>query len=318
MRTSLVYALLASPVLFAAWRTLLRRKVRGIPRNQERVLVLGASSGIGRSIALQYAASGAKVCIVGRRQSELEKVKSECVQSRKTVADNTTFASIAADFTNPEDMVRVRTEIETTWGGIDTVIVCAGVSAIQPLLANAGLENASSAKSTAQASAEDMQKAVDLVNAAAKGNFTGPLVAALAFFSSSSPSMLLVSSLAAVVPAPTRSVYAATKGAALLLYQSIAMEHPAITFSFVMPSTVEGTFRSNAIDRGDGPDVHRETRNKGLKQDAVAERCIQAVDAGEKHVFMPAIFCRTGHWLYWWMPWVTEAYARKLYGFKDA
>jgi len=284
------------------------------------VLILGASGGIGRSIALHYAANGAKVCIVGRREGELDNVKSECIQARKKATESTTFLSVAADFTQPEDMVRVRNEVETSWEGVDTVIVCAGVSAIRPLLANAGLEHASSAKSTEQASAENMHKAVDLVNAAAKGNFTGPLVAALAFIpllqlSSKSPSILLVSSLAAIVPAPTRSVYAATKGAALLLYESLAIEHPAITFSYVMPSTVEGSFRSTAVDRGDGPDVYRETAKKGLKKEAVAARCMKAVDAGEKHVFMPVLFGRAAHTLYWWMPWITEAVARKMYGF---
>lgn len=133
-------------------------------------------------------------------------------------------------------------------------------------------------------------------------------------FSSRAPSILLVSSLAAVLPAPTRSVYAASKAAALLLYQSLAIEHPAIAFTWVMPSTVQGNFRSTAVDRVEGHDIYKETK-EGLKQEVVARRCMEAVDNGEKHVFMPAPFCRTGQAMYWWIPWATEAIARRKYNF---
>lgn len=67
------------------------------------------------------------------------------------------------------------------WGGLDTLIVCAGVSAIRPLLEIAGLNKPSSKQSTEQASTENIQKTVDIVNTATKVNFMGPLVSAIAF-----------------------------------------------------------------------------------------------------------------------------------------
>ncbi|KAH8101436.1 NAD-P-binding protein [Cristinia sonorae] len=324
MVPSFLYALLASPIIFAAWRNMQKRQRRRklIPKSQERVLILGASAGIGRSMALQYAASGAKLCIVGRRQATLDTVKAECLKSRLTAADDTSVLSVVADFTVPEDMVHVRSEVESVWGGLDTVVVCAGVSAIRPLLEVAGLKKPSSKHSTAQVSSEEIQHTVDIVNQASKGNFTGPLIAALTFIpllqcTSPSPSILLISSLAAIIPAPTRSVYAATKASALLLYQSLAIEHPAVCFSFVIPSTVEGDFRSSAVDRVEGEDVYLESDRKksALSKDAVAKRSIQAVDSGEKYVFMPYLMGRTGQFLHWWFPWITEGIARKKYNF---
>ena len=95
----------------------------------------------------------------------------------------------------------------------------------------------------------------------------------------------------------------------------MAIEHPAITFSFVLPSTVEGSFRSSAVDRPEGVDVYREVKKTGLSREVVAKRCIQAIDAGEKHVFIPLLFCRAGHSLYWWMPWISEGVARRKYNF---
>ncbi|KAG6825403.1 hypothetical protein H0H92_003816 [Tricholoma furcatifolium] len=105
------------------------------------------------------------------------------------------------------------------WQGVDTIIVAAGVSALQPLMAVAGVEaDAGGASFTpSQASEESLQRAVDISGAAARGNYTGPLVTAITFIpllvsSSSAPSILLVSSLASVIPAP-RTLYASTKAA---------------------------------------------------------------------------------------------------------
>lgn len=103
---------------------------------------------------------------------------------------------------------------------------------------------------------------------------------------STSPSILLLSSLASLLAAPTRAVYGSTKGAALLLYQSLSIEHPLIKFSFVIPSTVEGDFRASAIDGGP---VREKDPTNGLKRRAVAEACVNAVDCGTRNVFMPGI-----------------------------
>jgi NADPH:quinone reductase-like Zn-dependent oxidoreductase len=49
-----------------------------IPPTQERVLILGSTSGVGRTLAHQYARRGARVCLVGRRQKMLEEAAEEC------------------------------------------------------------------------------------------------------------------------------------------------------------------------------------------------------------------------------------------------
>jgi NADPH:quinone reductase-like Zn-dependent oxidoreductase len=46
-------------------------RARLIPPAIERVLVLGASSGVGRAIVKQYAAPAAKIFAVGRRADQL-------------------------------------------------------------------------------------------------------------------------------------------------------------------------------------------------------------------------------------------------------
>ena len=67
------------------------------------------------------------------------------------------------------------------WKGVDTVIVAAGVSALQPLMAVAGVQAVGSKFMPAQASKEGIQEAVDITTAATKGNYVGPLVSAITF-----------------------------------------------------------------------------------------------------------------------------------------
>ena len=89
-----------------------------IPHTKERVLIIGGTSGIGKSLALQYAQRGASLCIVGRRESLVREVVAECLQrlGQKNVL------GVTADFTQVEDMICVRDTIEKgfvvsfTWG----------------------------------------------------------------------------------------------------------------------------------------------------------------------------------------------------------
>ena len=129
---------------------------------------------------------------------------------------------------------------------------------------------------------------------------------------SKSPSILLLNSLASVIPAPTRTLYASTKAASLVLYQALSIEHPKIAFTVCMPSTVEGDFRASAVDAG--PIEASDSNKDGLKREFVAKRCIEAIDKGEKTVFIP-VTMRFAHLLYWVLPSFVEWGARRKYNF---
>ena len=162
-------------------------------------MVLGASSGIGRSIAQQYAERGARICIVGRREVLVNEVVAECqkIQSGGGSISEDIFG-IAADFANVDDMIRTRTVVEASkilafsesffffeifkeWKGLDTVVVTAGVSALQPLMAIAGVD--SETTFVGQANKEGIQRVVDVATAATLGNYVGPLISAVTFVS---------------------------------------------------------------------------------------------------------------------------------------
>ncbi|KAI1778751.1 NAD(P)-binding protein [Hypoxylon cercidicola] len=278
-----------------------------IQPREERVLIIGASSGLGRSVAKQYAARGARVCIVARRAEQLSVLAEECGQR---------CIWVAADFGNAEDMIRLRERLLAEWDGLDSLHICAGVSAVQPVMTLAGVRPGE----YDDASADGIQKAVDITTAATQGNVYGPLVTAVTFIpmlmrTSTSPSILLVSSVAAVVPAPTRVVYAATKASSLLLFQSLAIEHPDITFTFILPATIQGNFRASAVD-ADASSREAEPNRKGLKLDYVANRCVEAVDRQVRgNVVIPWFPYAIAHHLYYIWPSFIEQQARKKYAF---
>ncbi|KAG6373195.1 hypothetical protein JVT61DRAFT_6815 [Boletus reticuloceps] len=225
---------LSTLYLFRSHRS--RRTSKIIPA-RERVLILGATSGVGQAMAHKYASRGAFVCIVGRRQSKLDEVVQECEELCERGGFKDSVLGVRADCGDVQDMVRLRETLQKAWHGLDTLILTAGVSALQPLMSVAGVDMSSLDIIGSQASPEGIQHAVNAATAAVNGNFTGPYIAAITFipllsYTSTSPSVLLLSSVAAVIPPPTRSLYSATKSASLLLYQALSIEHPSINFTF--------------------------------------------------------------------------------------
>jgi NAD(P)-dependent dehydrogenase (short-subunit alcohol dehydrogenase family) len=86
-----------------------------------RALVTGASSGIGRAIALRFAAEGAHVAITGRRVGRLAET---AAQAR---AQGVTVVEIAAEHTNAADNARAVEQAVAGLGGLDILINAAGV-----------------------------------------------------------------------------------------------------------------------------------------------------------------------------------------------
>lgn len=89
-------------------------------------IVTGASSGIGRAIALSLAAEGALLCLVGRNLAALKATEAIAQQTSPQV---TTYC---ADLTNDNDLQQL-TEYVQAWGQLDILIHSAGVFAMGKL-----------------------------------------------------------------------------------------------------------------------------------------------------------------------------------------
>lgn len=83
-------------------------------------LVTGAGRGIGKAIAIGYAAAGASVCCVARTRSEIDQTASEIR------CNGGTAISVQADVTDYDSVVRAFDATAHQFGGIDIVVVNAG------------------------------------------------------------------------------------------------------------------------------------------------------------------------------------------------
>jgi len=88
-----------------------------------RVLVVGASSGVGKTFARKAIEQGAEVVVVARRGEALRALTDEGGGGR----------SISADITSPDDCARVGTEVAHMLGSLDVVLISSGVSILKPI-----------------------------------------------------------------------------------------------------------------------------------------------------------------------------------------
>jgi short-subunit dehydrogenase len=93
-----------------------RRQVAGA-----RVLITGASQGIGRALALDGARRGAKLTLVARSEAMLNEVAAE---ARRLGAE---VEVVAADITRPDDRRRMLDQAVKRFGGLDILINNAGI-----------------------------------------------------------------------------------------------------------------------------------------------------------------------------------------------
>jgi NADP-dependent 3-hydroxy acid dehydrogenase YdfG len=86
------------------------------------VLVVGASSGIGREIARQAGLEGARIVAAARRAERLQSLRSE------VMASGGTLHTFQGDASRLEDMERLGRETLEKLGGIDILIYAAGTN----------------------------------------------------------------------------------------------------------------------------------------------------------------------------------------------
>lgn len=82
-----------------------------------RIWIIGASSGIGAALARRLAAQGARLAISGRRENELHPLAG--------ALENT--IAMPLDITDFQAVQKMAADLEQAWGGIDLVLVAAGV-----------------------------------------------------------------------------------------------------------------------------------------------------------------------------------------------
>jgi NADP-dependent 3-hydroxy acid dehydrogenase YdfG len=82
------------------------------------IAVIGASSGIGRATARALVVAGANVVLGARRADRLAELKAELGEHAHPVT---------VDVTRPEDMAKLIAEGASQFGGVDSVVLAAGI-----------------------------------------------------------------------------------------------------------------------------------------------------------------------------------------------
>jgi len=221
----------ALSVLLLLLRRMARERRLASWLHDKRVVVVGASSGIGEAIALECSRYRVRcVVLCARRIARLRALADRCraLGAASAIALECDVRSAAACET-----------LCTVADGIDLLVLCAGIgqdfafAEMQPRLAVAPL---------------------------VETNFLGPVWlthAALPCLSRAGGRVLAVASMSAVLPRPRRALYAATKAALVALFENLRTEGVPVTVG--MPGFVNTELAAGVSRVGpDGNPVRRQ------------------------------------------------------------
>ena len=160
----------------------------------KQILVTGASSGIGRGIALACAKMGATVIITGRNVERLNETLSQMPEGD--------HKAISADLTKAEDIESLATELPK----LDGFVQCAGVGS--------------------RVACKDIDQPV--IDHTMNSNFEAPVLLQAALLKkkkiNKGASIVYIASIAAWSPSMGNGIYSASKGAIISYAQCLAQE----------------------------------------------------------------------------------------------
>ncbi|MDP9428751.1 MAG: SDR family oxidoreductase [Actinomycetota bacterium] len=181
------------------------------------VVVMGASSGIGRATAARFAKEGAKVVVAARGETGLRSLVEEIR------ADGGQACAEVADVTDPAQMRRVAQRAVTEYGGLDTWVHAAAVLLVAPF---------------EETTPEEFSRVIDV-------NLMGQVhgaMAALPHLKRKGGALIHISSMGAKRGVPLQTAYCASKhgldGFVETLRTEVRRENLPISVTNIMPATI--------------------------------------------------------------------------------
>lgn len=164
------------------------------------VLITGASQGIGRVIAEQFAASGAKVVLVARQTRLLEELEDTLL------AAGYEAMAVPTDIADPRSVQELIMTVGSTYGRVDVLINNAAVATLKPVI---------------ESTREEWQQMVDV-------NLFGPFQLSQAvlpaMIEQRSGVIVNISAALARNGYPNLAVYSATKAGVIAFTEAVAKE----------------------------------------------------------------------------------------------
>ncbi|MDQ3856425.1 MAG: SDR family oxidoreductase [Chloroflexota bacterium] len=197
-----------------------------------RCIVTGAGSGIGRAIALRFAAEGARVLVADLDEAAGRSVAQEL---------GGPALSCRVDVSQAGQVWEMVGLAEREWGGLDA------------LVNNAGIGISATTPATEEAD-WDRLMAVNL-----RGTFLGMKYGIPVIRDSGGGTVTNISSIAAVVGVPDRAAYCASKGGVLALTRAAAIDHigEGVRINAILPGTVETPWIDRITEGYNEPEAAR-------------------------------------------------------------
>lgn len=164
------------------------------------VLITGASSGIGRALAVELGRRGARVGLVARREEELLKAAEEVERAGGRAL------ALATDVRDAEALSRAAERVRERWGRIDVLVANAGVT---------------STKGGAELLASE---AGDVIAINVIGVVNSVAAVLPAMLAQQSGHLVAISSLAAYRGLPKSGIYSASKAAVSTFFESLRLD----------------------------------------------------------------------------------------------
>jgi len=240
-----------------------------------RIILTGASEGIGRALALALASRGARLALAARDRERLESLAQEC-RARGGEA-----LAVPTDVTNQQDLEWLVAETVKSFGGLDAVIHNAGIT---------------------MWSRFDALQDFTIFERIMEVNYLAPVrltALTLPHLRQSRGLIVAVASLAGLTGVPERSGYAASKHAMIGFFDSLRIElaGTGVDVSVVAPDFVVSEIHKRAI----GPDgeplgASPMMQQKIMTADECAARIVRAMEKRQRLLLMSRRG-RLGRWL---------------------
>jgi short-subunit dehydrogenase len=187
---------------------------------RQKILITGASSGLGAGMARAFAAKGRDLALCARRTERLEELEAELVQQYP----NVNVAIAALDVNDHDQVPKVFAELSDALGGIDRVIVNAGIGKGAKLGSGKLWANKATIETNLVAALVQIETALEMFNDQGSGH------------------LVLISSVLGSKGVPgVKAAYAASKAGLSSLGESLRAEYAKgpIKISVIEPGYIE-------------------------------------------------------------------------------
>ena len=249
---------------------------RGV--SDQRILLTGASSGIGRALAVALARRGARLLLTARREKLLQSLAAEC----RACGGAAEFAP--GDVTDPAARDAWIARAEQTWGGLDVLVNNAGVSAHGPFKESDEATLRQVMEVNFFAAVELTRLALPLLLSHTPRAGESPPPAPGAHSRPSRPAIVNIGSIIGHRGLPLNSEYAASKFALRGWTEALRAElsDQGVDVLLVSPGTTETEFFDHLLAKraelpwGSATSISAAT---------VAEQTIRALERGRREIF---------------------------------